>query len=78
VELALIDTMKGRERTTMRQIQQLCFSYDRESGNYVLQVNRIILAVSLVLVAVFVLFLLLLKRRGGRKTAPAGQEGGGR
>jgi protein SCO1/2 len=68
VELALIDAMEGRERSTMRKLQKMCFSYDPEAKTYVLQVNRIILAGTVVILAIFLAFLVI-RRRPGRKPA---------
>jgi len=78
VEMAINDTMLGRERSVMRKVQQLCFSYDPEGNTYVLQVNRIILAASLLLIALFLVFLLRAKGKGKRAAQErAPQEGGG-
>lgn len=65
VELAIVDTMEGRSRSIIQRIQKLCFAYDPEGKTYVLQVNRIVLFVTLLAVAIFLAFLLL--RRPKRK-----------
>ena len=68
VELAIVDTMEGRTRSIMQRIQKLCFAYDPEGKTYVFQVNRIVLVVTLLAVAIFVAFLLI---RPKRKREPA-------
>jgi len=63
VELAVVDTMEGRTRSIMQRIQKLCFAYDPEGKTYVFQVNRIVLVVTLLAVAIFVAFLLIRPKR---------------
>jgi len=72
VKLALIDAMTGKTRSLMQTVQQLCFSYKKEGNTYVLQIHRIVLAVTVVGLALFLAILLLKgKRRAGRtETAP--------
>jgi len=69
VELAIVDTMEGRSRSIIQRIQKLCFAYDPEGKTYVFQVNRIVLFVTLLAVAIFLAFLLL--RRPKRKREQA-------
>ena len=50
----------------MQVVQRLCFSYQKEGNTYVLQIHRIILAVTGVALVVFLVVLLRLgKRRTG-------------
>ncbi len=64
-EMAVIDAAEGRARSFMKKIRRLCFSYQPNSHSYVLQVNRIILGLTLLFVAIFVVYLLVFRR--GRK-----------
>ncbi len=63
VQMAVLDAAKGRPRTLMQRIQQLCYAYDPKGKTYVLMVNRIILGVSIVLVILFLVYLLIKRRR---------------
>ena len=74
VELAIVDTMEGRSRSIIQRIQKLCFAYDPEGKTYVFQVNRIVLFVTLLAVAIFLAFLLL--RRPKHKREQAGKADG--
>jgi hypothetical protein len=72
VELAVVDTMEGRSRSIMQRIQKLCYAYDSTGKTYVFKVNRIILFVTLLLVAVFGAYLLLKpKPRDDEASTPA-------
>jgi hypothetical protein len=55
-------------------MQQLCFAYDPAKGSYVVAINRIVLAVTVVVAAIFLVFLF---RKGGKPTPPADSPGGG-
>lgn len=70
VELAVVDTMEGNERSIMQRIQKLCFAYDADGKTYVFQVNRIVLFVTLLAVAIFLAYLLI---RPKRKPEPAAE-----
>ncbi|MHC4443860.1 MAG: SCO family protein [Planctomycetota bacterium] len=58
VKMAVLDASEGRARSFMQKMQQLCYTYDPEARTYVLQINRLILAATLLFVAVFVWYLL--------------------
>jgi protein SCO1/2 len=73
VKMAVLDASEGRARSFMQKIQALCYTYDPASRGYVLQLNRVILGVTVVFVMVFVAFLLLRKTR---RTEGAPREGG--
>jgi len=64
IKMALIDAKLGRERTVMQQIERICYAYDPTSHKYVLQVNRIILGVTGVIVASLLIYLLRSRARG--------------
>lgn len=67
MELAINDAREGKARSFMQKIQKLCYSYDPEGKTYALQVNRIILFVTLLGVAIFLVGVVL--RRGRKGTA---------
>ena len=77
LKMAVIDAMQGRTRTTMQRVQSLCYGYDPEGKTYVLLVNRLVLVVSLLILGVFLL-VLLIKRRKAPVPSPAeaGASGG--
>jgi protein SCO1/2 len=58
LEMAVLDASEGNARSFMQRIQRLCYSYDPEGRAYVLQINRIILGVTLAFAAAFVAYLL--------------------
>jgi len=74
IEMALIDATSGAERDFMQKVQRLCYDYNAGSKSYVLQINRLVLAVTGTVVLSVVLVLLL----GGRKPRSASQAGGER
>ena len=61
LKLAVIDAKDGRARSFMQRIQKLCYAYDPEGRVYVLQVNRLILGVTLLFAIGFGVFLLVWK-----------------
>lgn len=63
LKMAVIDASEGRARSFMRRVQALCYAYDPVSRGYVLQLNRIILGLTVVFVMGFGGFLLLRKSR---------------
>jgi protein SCO1/2 len=77
MELAVLDATQGRSRSLMQRMQQICYAYDPEGQTYVLQINRIILGVTLVFALGFVAY--LLRKGAARKRAaepgPAGDTG---
>jgi protein SCO1/2 len=64
VKLALIDAMEGRPRSVMQVVQAFCFSYEQDANAYVLKVNRIVLAVTIVFLVIFLLLLLFFRKKG--------------
>ena len=72
-KMAILDATQGNARSFMQTMQQLCFAYDPAKGSYVVAINRIILAVTVVVAAIFLVFLL---RKSGKPTPPAGTPGG--
>jgi protein SCO1/2 len=66
LELALNDARDGNARSFFQQIQKLCYSYDAEGKGYVLEVNKIILVVTLLGAAIFLFGVALRKRRKGK------------
>lgn len=73
LKLAILDAAEGHPRTLMQRIQQLCYAYDPQGKTYVLQVNRIVLFVTLGFLGLFLLYLFWKRRRGRgvRAAAPA-------
>jgi protein SCO1/2 len=65
LKLAVVDAKEGRARSFMQKVQRLCYSYDPKGRTYVLQINRIILGVTVVFVLAFVPF--LLRKRPAKK-----------
>ncbi len=53
LKLAVIDASEGRARSFMQRMQRLCYSFDPDGRAYVLQINRVILLVTVVFVGVF-------------------------
>jgi len=66
--MAVNDARDGNARSFMQRLQKLCYAYDPEGRAYVISVNKIILAVTLLGLAIF-LAVLLLKRK--KNPAPA-------
>lgn len=65
MELAINDARDGNARSFMQKIQQLCYTYDPEGKTYALQVNRIVLVVTLLGAGVFLFGVVLKRRRKG-------------
>lgn len=63
-ELALNDARDDRARSFMEKIQRLCYRYDPEGKTYALQVNRIVLFVTLLGVLIFLIGVVLKRRKG--------------
>ena len=72
LEMAIVDTMEGRQRSLMQRIQKLCYAYDYEGKTYVFLVNRVVLFVTLLFVGLFLAFLLLKPKRRESPTPPTG------
>ncbi len=62
-ELAVIDAAEGRVRSFMKKIRRLCYTYKPENQAYVLQVNRIILGVTLLFVVGILMFLGIFRKK---------------
>jgi protein SCO1/2 len=73
VKLAVLDASAGRARSFMQKIQALCYTYDPASRGYVLQLNRVILGITILFIVVFGGFLIL---RRGRHVEPLPEDGG--
>jgi protein SCO1/2 len=73
MKLAILDATAGRPRILMKKIQALCWSYDPVHKGYVLAVDRVILGITVLFVAVFGGLLLFSKRR--RNQPATAQEG---
>lgn len=71
IQMSVEDASAGQPRPFIRTLQKLCFAYDPVGRTYVLQVNRIILAITLAFAFLFGLFLLL---RPKRRAALAGSD----
>jgi protein SCO1/2 len=72
-KMAVLDASAGRSRSFMEKMQQLCYTYDPDSRSYVLQINRIILGVTVLMVITFALVLVFKSRR---KQPPVDSVGG--
>ena len=57
LKMAVIDASEGRARSFMQRMQRLCYSYDPKGRAYALNINRIILAVTLGFAGTFALVL---------------------
>jgi protein SCO1/2 len=74
LDMAVIDANAGRPRAFMQRMQQICFRYDPKKQGYVLQINRIILGVTLVFAAGFVVYLIT-KSGVKKRSAKVSMEG---
>ncbi|MBF0197903.1 MAG: SCO family protein [Planctomycetes bacterium] len=63
LKLAIYDAETGTTASIMHKLERLCFAYDPQGRKHVLQINRIILLVSIVPVSLFALFLFLRKKK---------------
>lgn len=66
VDLAVQEAAKGEAQPSINKLLKFCFSYDPQGRRYVLNLTSVVAAVTLVLAAVFVGFLVL---RKGKKEA---------
>lgn len=71
MELALNDARDGNARSFMQKIQSLCYAYDPAGRGYVLNVNRIILVVTLTLLGIFLAVLLIKRKKNPTPAATA-------
>jgi protein SCO1/2 len=67
IKLAIYDANTGQSRSFFKRIQRLCYAYNPAGKTYVLQVDRIILVLTLSLLAIFLLYLLVKRRRSRHK-----------
>lgn len=58
-KMAVLDAQKGFPRSVIQTVQKLCYTFNPDSRTYVLQVNRIILGVTMVFVLGFGGFLFI-------------------
>ena len=74
LKLAVLDASEGRARSFMQRIQQLCYTYDSKGRTYVLQINRLILGVTIVFALTFGAFLILkdMKRKRADRLVAGG------
>lgn len=63
MKMAVNDAAQGTPRSLMQRLQQLCYAYDPEGKTYTLQVNRIVLFVTLFGLGIFVAVLFLRRKR---------------
>jgi protein SCO1/2 len=75
LEMAVNDAAEDTPRSLMQRVQKLCFAYDPEAKRYTLQVNRIVLFVTLLGVGVFA-GVLWMKRRRVASAPPPPADGG--
>ncbi|MBN1443438.1 MAG: SCO family protein [Planctomycetes bacterium] len=71
MRLAILDAAEGRPRSFLQRLESLCYGYDTEAKTYVLKVNRIILGITLFGLGLFLLYLLLSGKRGGKAERPS-------
>jgi protein SCO1 len=62
MKMAIFDAAAGQPRTMMQKLQRLCYAYDSEGRSYALQVNRIILMITLPGILIFLGYLLFKKK----------------
>jgi protein SCO1/2 len=67
VEMAIDEAGRGEVRPTISKMLAFCYAYDPEGRQYVFSVTRLMGTVTLVLVAVFIIFVL---RGRSRKKQP--------
>ncbi len=75
LKMALIEASEGKTGPTINKLLKLCYSYDPEGRKYVLNVTRIAGGGMIVLIAAFVLFLSIKKKKYISNT-PALTKGG--
>lgn len=69
IEMALQEAEEGEPRPTISKLLQFCFSYDPEGKRYVFNMTKVVGAMTLVLVAGFLAFLLFKGKTTREKTA---------
>lgn len=63
VKMALLDAQAGKTNPTITKVLQFCFSYDPEGRAYTLNITRIVGSVMLLGVGIFVLVLVMKKKK---------------
>jgi len=67
VKLALIDAKSGKSSPTIAKVLKYCFSYDPEGRSYTLNITRIIGTVMLLSVGIFLMVLLIRKKKNSKE-----------
>ncbi|MBU1096337.1 MAG: SCO family protein [Bacteroidetes bacterium] len=63
VKMALIDAQSGKTNPTISKVLQFCFSYDPAGRSYTINITRIVGSVMLLGIGVFLVFLLIKKKK---------------
>lgn len=63
VKMALLDAQAGKTNPTISKVLQFCFSYDPEGRSYTLNITRIVGSLMLLGVGIFVLVLVVKKKK---------------
>ena len=63
IKMALIEASEGRTGPTIAKVLKFCYSYDPDSRTYVFDFLRVGMALTLLLVGIFVVVFILLPRR---------------
>jgi len=63
LKMAVNDARDGHARTMMQKLQRICYSYDPQGRKYFLNFNKIILWITLTLLAIFLAFLFLKRKK---------------
>jgi protein SCO1/2 len=63
IKMAIYDASTGRQRSFMKTVERMCYAYDPEGRQYVLKLNRIILASTGLFVVLFMAFLFIARPR---------------
>lgn len=63
LKMALIDAEAGNTTPTITKVLQFCFSYDPEGRSYTLNITRIIGSIMLLTVGIFLMVLLIKKKK---------------
>lgn len=63
LKLALIEAAKGQPQPTINKVLEFCYSYDAEGKKYGLELTKLIGTFTLIVLAVFVLVLILKRKK---------------
>ncbi len=63
LKMAVIEAQKGLSRPTVNRILEYCFTYEPEGRKYTLQVTKIVGTLTLIILAIFLLVLILRRKR---------------